>query len=413
MSGASELKGDVVVKASGMLSPAEIKAQLQKRGLSVDGGVEQQKSRLCAALDIEAAEVEDLSTRMGGSSRKRPHSDIEISPAASKHAGWHSLLDQLECPVCMEIILPPIFQCDAGHLICEACKSRLTLPKKCLECRTKLGDTRNRVLEKLAEHLDIPCPHRRNGCEEIIKYGTARDSHAKRCEFRDVPCPNCDWSGSFSAFHSHKCTCDFHPCSLGRPFYFRSPYIFDTAGAFATDGQVHACGCTVCPGRLETAGLLLVRRPRRRRAVCGVVRLFRRRRSDSPDSADSNSAHARPPARPPAQSSGLYFSYGPAGNVRSVFLQCVCVDAGALGGALLVSLWFVGTEAQRARCQYQLQIKTGEGVSVANLARCSQPRSIRECLLTDESLNDDCLIISEQVRSRPPARPPARPPCAH
>ena len=32
---------------------------------------------------------------------------------------------ELECPVCMEIAKPPIYQCEEGHIICCHCKVRL------------------------------------------------------------------------------------------------------------------------------------------------------------------------------------------------------------------------------------------------------------------------------------------------
>merc|ERR1712025_1096254 len=39
---------------------------------------------------------------------------------------------ELECPVCMEMALPPIYQCEEGHIICASCKPLLTnCPHNC------------------------------------------------------------------------------------------------------------------------------------------------------------------------------------------------------------------------------------------------------------------------------------------
>jgi E3 ubiquitin-protein ligase SIAH1 len=49
----------------------------------------------------------------------------------------------------MQLITPPIYQCPNGHLICRACKSKLAEPKKCPQCRVKMGKIRCRALENV------------------------------------------------------------------------------------------------------------------------------------------------------------------------------------------------------------------------------------------------------------------------
>ena len=66
-----------------------------------------------------------------------------------------------ECPVCMEISRPPIYQCEEGHIICSSCKPLLTdCPHNCgkkyseppIRCRfaEKLS---NKYAAQLAKHL--------------------------------------------------------------------------------------------------------------------------------------------------------------------------------------------------------------------------------------------------------------------
>ncbi|XP_055588393.1 uncharacterized protein LOC129740675 [Uranotaenia lowii] len=70
----------------------------------------------------------------------------------SRFAGClQSIAGLLECPVCLEIIRPPSWQCCHGHLICAGCRSRST---KCPICRVMLGRAgRCLVADKLFHFL--------------------------------------------------------------------------------------------------------------------------------------------------------------------------------------------------------------------------------------------------------------------
>ncbi|PNF24137.1 hypothetical protein B7P43_G00603 [Cryptotermes secundus] len=47
-----------------------------------------------------------------------------------------SALQLLECPVCLETVPPPAFQCCNGHVLCGSCRTRA---EKCPVCRVSLG----------------------------------------------------------------------------------------------------------------------------------------------------------------------------------------------------------------------------------------------------------------------------------
>lgn len=51
-----------------------------------------------------------------------------------------------ECPVCFDYVLPPILQCQSGHLVCSSCRTKLTC---CPTCRGSLGNIRNLAMEKV------------------------------------------------------------------------------------------------------------------------------------------------------------------------------------------------------------------------------------------------------------------------
>lgn len=46
------------------------------------------------------------------------------------------LASLFECPVCFDYVLPPILQCQSGHLVCSNCRPKLTC---CPTCRGQLG----------------------------------------------------------------------------------------------------------------------------------------------------------------------------------------------------------------------------------------------------------------------------------
>ncbi len=78
----------------------------------------------------------------------------------------NELLSLFECPVCFEFALPPILQCQSGHIVCSNCRPKLTC---CPSCRSPLGNIRNLSMEKLANSLQFPCKYFINGCIESCK----------------------------------------------------------------------------------------------------------------------------------------------------------------------------------------------------------------------------------------------------
>lgn len=60
-----------------------------------------------------------------------------------------------ECPVCFDYVLPPILQCQSGHLVCNPCRQKLSC---CPTCRGPLTPSiRNLAMEKVASTLPFPC----------------------------------------------------------------------------------------------------------------------------------------------------------------------------------------------------------------------------------------------------------------
>ena len=64
-----------------------------------------------------------------------------------------SIEKSLECPVCLETSLPPIYQCQESHLICTRCRDKVSI---CPQCRLKYGNkkTRNRYAERDSDKME-------------------------------------------------------------------------------------------------------------------------------------------------------------------------------------------------------------------------------------------------------------------
>ncbi|XP_066248852.1 uncharacterized protein [Euwallacea similis] len=57
-----------------------------------------------------------------------------------------TILAFLECPVCLDTIAPPTYQCDNGHLICVKCRTK---SERCPVCRLKLASGRSLMADQV------------------------------------------------------------------------------------------------------------------------------------------------------------------------------------------------------------------------------------------------------------------------
>lgn len=57
-----------------------------------------------------------------------------------------TILAFLECPVCLDTIPPPTYQCDNGHLMCMRCRAR---SERCPICRLRLNKGRSLISDQV------------------------------------------------------------------------------------------------------------------------------------------------------------------------------------------------------------------------------------------------------------------------
>ncbi|XP_015792407.1 E3 ubiquitin-protein ligase Siah1 [Tetranychus urticae] len=117
------------------------------------------------------------------------------------------LTSLFECPVCFDYVLPPILQCQNGHLLCSACRKQLT---NCPTCRIPISNNiRNLQMEKLAMNLLFPCKYSSQGCLLNLTCSDKTD-HEDSCDFKSYSCPcpgsNCKWNGPLKQVMHHLMT---------------------------------------------------------------------------------------------------------------------------------------------------------------------------------------------------------------
>ncbi|XP_036391717.1 E3 ubiquitin-protein ligase SIAH1A-like [Megalops cyprinoides] len=113
------------------------------------------------------------------------------------------LVSLFECPVCFDYALPPILQCQSGHMLCSNCWPKLTF---CPTCRGHLGYIRNLAMERVANLLLFPCKYAWSGCKDTLSH-MEKAEHEELCEFRPYSCPcpgpSCKWQGFLDAVIPH------------------------------------------------------------------------------------------------------------------------------------------------------------------------------------------------------------------
>lgn len=111
------------------------------------------------------------------------------------------LLEELECKICMNYMVPPIRQCETGHSICEPCRNKLA---RCPLCQGHFTEARNISLESLARKIRYPCQNAKLGCTARLTYDI-RDKHETQCSYKGYRCayPKCPWSGRYEDIVEH------------------------------------------------------------------------------------------------------------------------------------------------------------------------------------------------------------------
>lgn len=118
------------------------------------------------------------------------------------------ILMEMECPVCHEYMVPPIYQCVIGHSICNNCKPGMN--NSCPTCRNIFQDTRNFTLESLTRQFKYCCKYRDFDCTYVGNSANIKE-HEDVCIYGPFDCPllnisddqNCKWKGKYANIMDH------------------------------------------------------------------------------------------------------------------------------------------------------------------------------------------------------------------
>ncbi|XP_050295314.1 uncharacterized protein LOC126735388 [Anthonomus grandis grandis] len=126
-----------------------------------------------------------------------------VIPAAPKEKNANpdsEMLAELECPVCNEFMIPPIYICSTGHSVCSDCKAMVPI---CPSCRNTFANGRNFTLEKLTQKVKYPCKNREIGCGFVTTSDKIK-KHQNSCELSENPCIlKCGWKGLAPGLYNH------------------------------------------------------------------------------------------------------------------------------------------------------------------------------------------------------------------
>ncbi|CAL8099270.1 unnamed protein product [Orchesella dallaii] len=105
----------------------------------------------------------------------------------------------LECPVCYDVILPPITLCSSGHSVCNFCKENLI---SCPSCRGRFTTIRNLFAENFLDKCLLSCKFKDSGCGVILP-GRELSAHHLTCNFRPLQCRECDKEIPYDMYLDH------------------------------------------------------------------------------------------------------------------------------------------------------------------------------------------------------------------
>jgi E3 ubiquitin-protein ligase SIAH1 len=137
-----------------------------------------------------------------------------------------ALLKDLECPVCMQYMVPPIRLCTNGHNICIRCRGS---DQYCPTCRAKFSEIRNVALENIVRSQKYPCVNRQKGCLDLLSIEHIAE-HQDVCEYGKIKCPfqinwKCSWKGFVRELKEHAKT--EHPGCYFEKSTLRSSVFWD------------------------------------------------------------------------------------------------------------------------------------------------------------------------------------------
>ncbi|CAH0556418.1 unnamed protein product [Brassicogethes aeneus] len=123
--------------------------------------------------------------------------EFDLKPAEIDN----NTLKLLECPVFVNTMRPPIYNCTNGHSICMICKE---LTNECPTCKEGWTSSRCYFIENLTSNIKYPCKYSKLGCKEI-DIDRQLKKHEETCPSHNYQCPmHCSKTGTFEFILKHE-----------------------------------------------------------------------------------------------------------------------------------------------------------------------------------------------------------------
>ena len=161
------------------------------------------------AEEDEVVRVEGSEPVSGVAKEMTAYTGVAAKPSKRKREGSDKMskmkgevVSKLECPICYNIMLPPIRQCSEGHTLCDTCCQKIMNQnanrKVCPTCRATMANpvARARALEDWAAGANVKVKCDMASCALTFPYAKF-DEHKQCCAGRTVVCPlkRCSWRG--------------------------------------------------------------------------------------------------------------------------------------------------------------------------------------------------------------------------
>ncbi|EAY72326.1 putative E3 ubiquitin-protein ligase SINA-like 6 [Oryza sativa Japonica Group] len=119
----------------------------------------------------------------------------------------------LHCHACLLPLKPPVFKCEAAHVVCSGCRGNHGQL-----CRRAAAYAHCAELDAIVGAAKVACAHAPYGCDSYVVYGAAAE-HQRACPCAPCSCPDpgCGFRGSPAALLGHFAT--DHPWSVTQISY--------------------------------------------------------------------------------------------------------------------------------------------------------------------------------------------------
>lgn len=119
-----------------------------------------------------------------------PQQQASLPPRFPGHTP--SQFEDTECVACNEQLVPPVYQCCNGHLVCSDCCDEMEQAgTACSACQSEMPYPRVECLffKQIARRLQYICPY--SGCNVRLRF-TDFHKHRDSCDYRPFQCGYCD-----------------------------------------------------------------------------------------------------------------------------------------------------------------------------------------------------------------------------